>query len=973
MKKSLVWATCGSVLFGLVLGWQWLFAHQLRLAKAQVHAQLTGIAQLKVERIAAWRRERLADAEMLLVNQPIMSEALRFLAGEASAQGWSELKDYLGALLRRYKYQGYLLVEVDGGVRYTSVGPEAGGLAAEGRAALTTAWRTHRAILSELHTGAEYPKPHMAAVVPLFRGDSPAGAVLLLIDARESLYPILQSWPLSSASAESLLIRREDEHALFLTDLRHRENAALTLRIPLIHDEEPAVRTILGKTADVIEGLDYRGVRVLWFGLPVPDSPWFLVAKIDTQEVFAGARREMLLLAGGLIASLLLASLTALIWLRRQRSQEQAVLQLKAEKLETLKRFQNLFEQSMDGILLLSSESHCFLDANPAALRMLGYSRDELLRLRLPDILAEEKQPRLFRDTRIALDVPHSQEWLHKRKDGSTFVGEVNMKALDPNRNFAIVRDITERKHAEESLRLSEERYRLLAENANDVIWTMDLQGRFTYVSPAIARMYGYLPEELLQLPLNRLLTPESCLVATRELDRVLQAIHSGAGDMDFRGELETIRKDGSVSWSEVYTTVIPNDKGEVVSLIGVSRDINDRKRHEQELRRARDAANAASVAKTQFLAHMSHEIRTPMNAVLGLAQLLAREPLTPGQAAMVRHICEAGDTLLHIINDILDFSKIEAGQLRIDPRPFTVSAVLGHMESLFRMAAEAKGLALSIHGTPEHLGTLLGDSLRLEQVLINLLGNAIKFTQAGCIGLSVTPVVTDSTTARLRFEVRDTGIGIPPEVLAQLFQPFSQGDASITRRFGGTGLGLAISRRLIDLMAGKLGATSEVGQGSTFWFEIPFKRSKAPEPLEDTRVTEEAQSAAPQLAGLRVLAVDDSHLNLMVVERALKIEGASVSLAADGQQALQILKAQPHGFDIVLMDIQMPVMDGLTATREIRRDSALAKLPIIALTAGALPEEREAALSAGMNDFLAKPLDLKEMNTVLSAYLPQS
>jgi CheY-like chemotaxis protein len=325
---------------------------------------------------------------------------------------------------------------------------------------------------------------------------------------------------------------------------------------------------------------------------------------------------------------------------------------------------------------------------------------------------------------------------------------------------------------------------------------------------------------------------------------------------------------------------------------------------------------------------------------------------------------------LLHIINDILDFSKIEAGQLRLDPQPFSVAEVLSHVDHLLRLTAEGKGLALEVRQSPTDLGLLMGDPLRLEQILINLVGNAIKFTAKGSVTVSAESVATEESSARVRFEVRDTGIGIAPDVIGQLFKPFSQADASITRNFGGTGLGLAISRRLVDLMGGQMGVTSQAGQGSTFWFELPLLRATEQQARADTvGIQPESLPVGPQLTGLRVLAVDDSRLNLMVVERALKGEGASVKLAADGQQALQILKAQPQAFDVVLMDIQMPVMDGLTATREIRKDSALAGLPVIALTAGVLPEERQAALDAGVNDFLAKPLDLQTMTAMLAPY----
>ncbi len=358
------------------------------------------------------------------------------------------------------------------------------------------------------------------------------------------------------------------------------------------------------------------------------------------------------------------------------------------------------------------------------------------------------------------------------------------------------------------------------------------------------------------------------------------------------------------------------------------------------------------------------------MNAVLGLAQLLQQQPLDSEQMTMVRHIREAGDTLLHLINDILDFSKIEAGQLKVDRQPFQLSAVVEHVDRLLHPAAASKGLYLQFEALPVDLGPLFSDALRLEQVLINLTSNAIKFTEKGGVAVKIVAQANDDPTKLLlRFEVRDTGIGIHQDALGDLFQAFNQADSGITRRFGGTGLGLAISKRIVELLGGTIGVESQEGKGSTFWFVIPFEMSAMAIFSREPKPSGESP-AYSSLAGLRVLAVDDSQINLMVLERALLALGVQVTLAGDGLQALQALRNAPDGFDLVLMDVQMPVMDGLTATREIRQDPALAALPVIALTAGVLPDEQQAALAAGVSDFLNKPLDLEQVPEMLSRYI---
>lgn len=364
-----------------------------------------------------------------------------------------------------------------------------------------------------------------------------------------------------------------------------------------------------------------------------------------------------------------------------------------------------------------------------------------------------------------------------------------------------------------------------------------------------------------------------------------------------------------------------------------------------------------ANQAKSEFLAHMSHEMRTPMNAILGLGQLLQQDAMTLEQQDIVGKIVIAGDGLLHIINDILDLSRIEAGQVQIECQCFEIHEVLRHVDAVLRVSASEKGLDFLIDAPGDLPGPLLGDPLRIKQVLINLGGNAVKFTERGRVRIAVACLAQTGEAVRLRFEVRDTGIGISQDILPYLFQPFSQGDASITRRFGGTGLGLSISKRLVDLMGGEIGVCSTPGQGSTFWFELPLERGGVAATPPRTR------EARPfRLDGLRILAVDDNRINLYLLQKLLQRAGASVILAADGQQAVQTLEASPHAFDVVLMDIQMPVLDGLSATRVIRTDLGLADLPIIAVTAGVLVEEREAAMAAGMNDFVAKPVDLEHL-----------
>ncbi|MBI3683514.1 MAG: response regulator [Acidobacteria bacterium] len=514
-----------------------------------------------------------------------------------------------------------------------------------------------------------------------------------------------------------------------------------------------------------------------------------------------------------------------------------------------------------------------------------------------------------------------------------------------------------ENRCAEELLRRNAERMELAEKAAGFGIWELDIQTERTVVSQGILTLLGLSPSEALNVVADwrQYLHPED----RRRVDRWFRQATTGAAPCS--QEFRMVRKDGVVRWFRLKGKVNCDPSGKPVGITGALKDITEEREMLLRLEQAKIAAEVAARAKSQFLANMSHELRTPLHGLIGSIDLLLLDSaLTPEQRDYVRTLRVCGQSLSRIVNDILDFSKIEAGKVQLERVAFHLPVLVQEVLTVLLPEADAKGLKLrpSIGETVPPV--LLGDPQRLRQVLLNLVTNGIKFTDRGEVSIRVTCQDSSGGAAWLLFEVADTGIGIPPEAQAGLFEPFTQADSSTTRRYGGTGLGLAISRRLIRLMDGDIGFSSRPGHGSTFRFTVPFGVA-AHQDASDVR---EREFCPGSTRSLRILLAEDSSVNQLVASRLLERMGHRVDVASDGRAAVDAVASQDY--DVVLMDCQMPVMDGYAAAHCLRERGL--RVPIIALTANAMPQDRQRCLDAGMNDYLAKPISIQRLHQALES-----
>lgn len=635
------------------------------------------------------------------------------------------------------------------------------------------------------------------------------------------------------------------------------------------------------------------------------------------------------------------------------------------------KQFREMINNAQDMIYELDSEGK-FSFVNPVMEGLTEYSKEELLTKHYWDIIHPEKKKEVIefykKQRKDLKELSYVETIILSRLGHEIWIGQnvrMTFSGQWITKVNAVARDITKLKEAEKKVEESEKRYRLLSENSSDVVSLHDPEGRFVYVSPASKDLHEYAPEEMIGKMGTEFITQESIEAIQEQAPFLRQQMENNEPlpSMQF----QIITKSGKLVWAEnAMKPIFVN--GKLTGFQSTVRNISERKKVEEDLLKAKEKAEEATLAKSQFLSIMSHEIRTPMNAIIGITNIMMDEKPREDQLESLKLLKFSGENLLTIINDILDFSKIEAGKMELENISFQLKELIQHHLDMLENRAQDKGIRIVFNYNKEVPTTFKGDPVRIGQIINNLISNAIKFTDKGYVEVLVKPSPSQHTLSShfsFTIAVKDTGIGIPPEKVSAIFESFTQASSDTTRKFGGTGLGLSITKKLLALMGSEIKAESQLGYGSTFFFTLNLEKSelineeKAKQYYSDDR-----------FSSAKILLVEDNRVNQIVASNFLKKWGIAMKIANNGLEAVDMISSKE--FDLVLMDLQMPEMDGYEATETIRKmeDPYFKNIPIIALTASAMLEIRERTQKVGMNDYLSKPFQPEELQNKLAKYL---
>lgn len=638
---------------------------------------------------------------------------------------------------------------------------------------------------------------------------------------------------------------------------------------------------------------------------------------------------------------------------------------IEKELSESKELFRVVFDNSAAAITVID-QNEKILAWNPFAEKMLEMNKKDLFNKPIKELYPPQEWRRLrslrIRHRGMLSDI----ETRIYKKDGSLLDVNMSISVLKNTSGhfygaIGIMRDITHQKIAERKIRESENKIRIILDNSAAAITLTDENERIVSWNSYTEHLLGYKKKDLDLMPVSSLYPPQEWAKIRSENIRKTGSRH--------HLQTKALTKSGRVIDIDLSINVLKDANGKILGSVGIMQDITEQKQFQQMLLKAKLAAEEANNAKSLFLANMSHEVRTPMSTIMGMIDLTLDTQLGDEQKDNLKIAKDAADNLLSLLNDILDLSRVEAGKINLECIEFNLSNIVQSVCQGLSVLARNKDLELSWHIDADVPEFLEGDPVRVRQVLVNLINNAIKFTHQGKIETQVKIFYRSEQECQLLFSVADSGIGIPKDKQEMIFDVFTQADDSTTRRYGGTGLGLAISKRLVEMMGGRIWVESEASKGSTFFFTAAFKYKKEAPAIRDVPKTEsisEKQSFPKEIQNLRILLAEDNLVNQKIAVKILEKQGWRVFTAVNGREVLDLLAHE--SFDLVLMDAQMPVLDGVETTRLIREDEKKTGkyIPIVALTARAMEEDRQRCLSAGMDDYVPKPIDRLQLFEVI-------
>ena len=795
------------------------YQKQTQLAKKQL--ELSAINDLKIKQLSQWRLERIGDGEFLGENLMMVRKFSEFIQEPKNKPLRDEILQSLQSLTENFDYKNALLLDNNGKVRLsfpaqdTLIGDQMKPL-------LPEIIKNHKVVLTDLHRANILSFVHLDLIIPLIdqsENDSLVlGLLAIRVDPQRNLFPMIQSWPAPSKSAESILIKKEDDNIVYLNEFRHLKNTELLIKKPVATEKLDAAMAISGITG-TIDAKDYRGVPVVAAMKKVPGTPWYMIAKMDREEILSALNKQISMVVIIILLLLLSSGLSFGFIIRNQRVRfYRENYENELERLALVKHFDYILKFANDIILLLDKDLN-IVEANDKALESYGYTRVELIGMNLNLIMAPETNSQLTHQLSIVDQNEYGIfETLHKRKDDSVFVIEISSRVvnIEGSKYYQTIgRDITERKIAEDALRESEEKFRKIFEESPFCMTMTGKDFAIVRANSSFCNMIGYSEEELKSFTFRNFTHPDEIAENEISLMRLIAQEIS-----KYHTEKRYLRKDGSIIWGSTTISIIHNNMGEVQYFLAMVEDITSRKKFESELIVAKEKAEESDRLKTAFLHNVSHEIRTPMNAIIGFSTLLKEPGITESeQKQYVDILYQSSNQLLSIINDIVDIADIESGQVKINFREMKLNESLRSLNEQFIYKERENNVMINLTvGLPDEKSFIRTDGTKVIQILSNLINNSFKFTRNGQIEFGYV-----LKKGFLEFTVRDTGIGISPDHIGKIFNRFYQVNVAGSRQYGGTGLGLSICKAYAEMLGGTISVESEPGKGTIFTFTILY------------------------------------------------------------------------------------------------------------------------------------------------------